>query len=339
MKNFLFSNLINHVFVWIAYFAISWSFYNDYLPLNHIVVSPLKLFLFNCVYIGLFIPIPYLVLYLKKYFFAKQQYILFFIVVGVLFTVCSALFAVIDRLFLRNEPFEQAYTFRHLTARVVYLIILSLIIHWIKIQADYQKQKKQQAELERLKNEAELNMLLAQISPHFLFNVLNNLNSLIHTNTEKASKVVVKLSDLLRYVIYEGKKDKVSINHEIDYMQNYISLNTMKKRLEHKIIFNREIHFNVQVEPLIFINFIENAIKHGSLENDSDLITINLYADPKKVEFTCVNAVSTHASKDKTNGIGIDNIKSRLQVLYPNKHTLIIDSGVSEFKVNLTLAL
>lgn len=339
MKKFLFSDTINHIFVWLGYFVISWSFYSEYLPLNNIIVSPLRLFVFNCFYIGFFIPIPYVVIYLKKRFFAKQHYILFFGVVSILFIVCSSLFAVLDRLFLLNNQPEWFYTIGHLMSRVIYLIILSLIINWIQIRSNYHKQKKKQAELERLKNEAELNMLVAQISPHFLFNALNNLNSLIHTNTEKASNVVVKLSDLLRYVIYEGKKDKVYIKDEIVYIENYISLNTMKKRLEHKIVFKNNIRFNVQIEPLIFINFIENAIKHGSLENDTDFINIELYADNKNIEFICENSVIKNSSKDKTSGIGIENIKGRLQVLYPNKHRLVIDSSDSFYKVKLNLEL
>lgn len=339
MKKFLFSDTLIHVFVWVTYFMISWSFYHEYLPLNNIIVSPQRLFLFNCVYIGLFLPIPYFVVYLKQKLFKQQQHLLFFVIVTITFIVCSSLFAVIDRLFILHEQPKWFYTFGHLMARVIYLIILSLIINWIKIRSDYHKQKKQQAELERLKKEAELNMLIAQISPHFLFNALNNLNSLIHTNSEKASDVVVKLSDLLRYVIYEGKEEKVLIKDEIIYIENYLSLNNMKKRLEHKISFKHVIHYNSKVEPLIFINFIENAIKHGSLENENDFISIEIYADNTQINFRCVNTVTEFQNKDATKGIGIENIKKRLEALYPQKHELFIEPTISVFEVNLKLQL
>jgi sensor histidine kinase YesM len=339
MKKILFSDTINHILVWVLYFFISWSFYGDYLPLHNIIISSHRLFVFNCFYIGLFIPTPYLVIYLKKKLFATQQYVLFFVFVTSIFVVASSLFALLDRLFLFHQQPAWFFTFGHLMARIPYLIILSLIINWIQIRSDYHKQKQQQEELEKLKNEAELNMLIAQISPHFLFNALNNLNSLIHTNSEKASNVIVKLSDLLRYVIYEGKKDKVFIKDEIVYIENYISLNTMKKRIEHKITFKSDIKYNAQIQPLIFINFIENAIKHGSLENEMDLIKIELSASEKMIEFICVNSIAKNSSKDKTSGIGIENIKGRLKALYPNTHQLTIDVTDSFYKVKLNLEL
>lgn len=333
------SDTINHWLVWIIYFFISWSFYSEYLPLNKINVSPLRLFLFNCCYIGCFIPIPYIVIHWKKRWFHQQHYLLFFALVGGLFVVSSSFFALLDHLFLLQDQPKWFFTVGHLLSRLPYLIILSLIINWIQLRADYHLQRKQQAELEKLKNEAELSMLIAQMSPHFLFNALNNLNSLIHTNPKQASGVVVTLSDLLRYVIYEGSKDAVPVSAEVTYLQNFIALNNMKKRMENKIIFTVEIRNDASIQPLIFINFLENAIKHGSLEKPSDHVTLLLYADEHRIDFRCTNTYSLDLVPDKTHGVGIQNVKSRLQVLYPNRHQLDIQAISGLYDVQLTLNL
>jgi len=338
-KKILLSDTINHWLVWMIYFFISWSFYSEYLPLNKIDVSPLRLFLFNCCYIGCFIPIPYIVIRWKKHLFHQQRYLLFFFLVALLFVASSSFFALLDHLFLlQNQP-KWFFTMGHLLSRLPYLIILSLIINWIQLRADYHIQRKQQAELEKLKNEAELSMLIAQISPHFLFNALNNLNSLIYTNPKQASGAVVTLSDLLRYVIYEGSKDAVPIHAEVEYLQNFIALNVMKKRLENKIAFSVNIRSEVFIQPLIFINFLENAIKHGSLEQDSDFISLSLYADDQQLVFQCKNTYRFGLSSDTTSGVGIRNVKNRLHVLYPNKHQLNIQAENGHYDVHLTLNL
>lgn len=286
-----------------------------------------------------FIPIPYFVLYLKGKIFAQKKYILFFSLVLIVFIIASSGFAYIDKLFIPEVAPDWFLTYEHLLSRVPYFLILSLIINWINIRANYHKQRKEQIELEKLKNEAELNMLKAQISPHFLFNALNNLNSLIHTNHEKASDTVVMLSDLLRYVIYDGKKEYVSIHAEVNYIENYLTLTSMKKRLDGKVHFEKSIAADVQIIPLIFINFIENAIKHGSLDGDADSLHIAISTTPQQLVFTCRNTIRKNQQKDHISGIGIENVKARLNAFYPKKHELSIENEETSYFVQLILQL
>jgi two-component system, LytTR family, sensor kinase len=337
MLKFMFSNTSNHILVWVMYFFIAWSFYAEFLPLKGIIVSPLRLFIFTVVYLCFFIPIPYFALFLKKKFFAQKKYFLFLGVLLLVFVTGSCAFAYIDKLFIPQVAPSWFFTYEHLLSRVPYFIILSLIINWINIRANYHKQRKQQIELEKLKNEAELNMLKAQISPHFLFNALNNLNSLIHSNQDKASDVVVMLSDLLRYVIYDGKKEHVSIHDEVAYLDNYLTLTSMKKRVDGKIIFDKSIQADVQLTPLIFINFVENAIKHGSLDEQGDKLYLQLMATTEKIHFTCINTIRKNQQKDSVKGIGIENVKARLQVFYPKKHALHIEENETTYNVSLTI--
>jgi LytS/YehU family sensor histidine kinase len=192
----------------------------------------------------------------------------------------------------------------------------------------------------------ELENLKAQISPHFLFNTMNNFYGLAVDNSKKLPDLMIRLSDLLRYSLYETKQEKVPLKDEIDYLKNYIELE--KIRLESNL--NIEFNVNVndpekyQIAPLLFIIFIENAFKHAkNIVNEPVFIAINIsVSDDEVLSLTVKNNYNANAQNSFTNekGIGLENARKRLSVIYPNeKHLLKIYQDERFYNVALTIHL
>lgn len=194
----------------------------------------------------------------------------------------------------------------------------------------------------RLKNEqtqAELLHLRSQLNPHFFFNTLNNLYGLTIKNSKQAPEVILKLSEMMRYTIYQGEKSSVSIKDEITYLKNYIELHKIRYKKSVLIAFNHTIDETLTLAPLLFINLLENAFKHGvdSLEEDA-FIKMNLTNDPKVISFSIENNFEK-TEKNQKGGIGLANLKRRLFLLYPQKHTLEFMSQNNIYKVILKISL
>ena len=188
------------------------------------------------------------------------------------------------------------------------------------------------------KTNAELALLKAQINPHFFFNTLNNLYSLTVNHSEKAPKVILKLSEMMRYTIYEGKNETVSLKKEIDYLQNYIDLHKIRYQKKVDINFSHKILSEKDtVTPLLFIILLENAFKHGvETQSDNAFIKMHLESDDKAIIFTIENNFDA-AEIPEENGIGLENLKHRLKLIYPNKHEFNISEKDSVCKVNLII--
>ncbi|MEP0273587.1 sensor histidine kinase [Ekhidna sp.] len=193
----------------------------------------------------------------------------------------------------------------------------------------------------RLKNEkskTELLHLQSQVNPHFFFNTLNNLYGLIETDPKKAGKLVLKLSDMMRYSIYEGEKETVTIKEEIDYLKNYIELHKMRYRKKIDVQFDHHIiDESLKVMPLLFILLLENAFKHG-VENlrEKAYVKIYLSTSDSEIHFTIENNFDKEALSEEK-GIGIKNLKRRLELAYPRRHSLSISSSGDIYKAQLTL--
>ena len=173
------------------------------------------------------------------------------------------------------------------------------------------------------KAKAELAMLQAQINPHFFFNTLNNLYALTIKNSKQAPEVILKLSDMMRYTIYEGKKDRVKIEDEITYLHNYIELHKIRYKKSVEIIFIHSIDGSISIAPLLYIILLENAFKHGvETLTENAFIHMSLNEDDTFINFTIEN---NYEEKDlaESIGIGLKNLKRRLSLLYNQKHQLI----------------
>ena len=198
--------------------------------------------------------------------------------------------------------------------------------------------------LQKEKLQLELNALKAQIHPHFLFNTLNNLYSLTLKNSEKASEMVLKLSDIMRYVLYQANEEKVLLSKEIDFISSYTELQRIRyhNRYDIRIEVEGEVE-DQHIAPLLFIDFVENAFKHGIDKRFSDgFVHIRFTIEPTHVALQVKNSIGTDEQsgiQQMEAGIGLFNVKKRLSLLYPLKHRLTITQEQEEFNVNLQIEL
>ncbi len=187
------------------------------------------------------------------------------------------------------------------------------------------------------KAKAELALLKNQINPHFFFNTLNNLYGLVVEKSEKAPEVVLKLSDMMRYTIYEGKEDLVSVKDEIIYLENYIELHKIRYQKKVEILFTHEVQEGLKVAPLLFINLLENAFKHGVARiRENAFIHLSMQSQGGQLLFTIENSLDRMVS-NQNKGIGLENLRKRLDSLYHHKHELIVEEKASVFKVRLNI--
>jgi len=197
-----------------------------------------------------------------------------------------------------------------------------------------------QKETEKEKLNSELAFLKNQISPHFFFNTLNNIYSLISINAEDSQKAVLKLSKLMRYLLYESEKGNTMLSNEIDFMNNYIDL--MKLRVNDKIELSVSFpqkYEDRNIPPLLFIPFIENAFKHGISYREKSFIDINMMVTSGTITFRCVNSL-IKTKEEVLNGhpgIGLENVGKRLNLLFPGLHELKINKSENAFEVLLTI--
>ena len=202
----------------------------------------------------------------------------------------------------------------------------------IKRQLKEEQQKRTEAELEWLKN---------QLNPHFLFNTLNNISSLVQIDADKAQDAIAQLSDLLRYAMYETNKKTVPISGEVEFMRNYIAL--MKLRCSEKTVVNCQLSIAnspLTIAPLLFISLIENAFKHGVSSNRDSRIDIALTADEHLLTFTCENTNFPKSDTDRSgSGIGLENTRRRLDLIYQNRYTWEQTLEDNIYKVKITIEL
>ncbi len=198
--------------------------------------------------------------------------------------------------------------------------------------------------LQKEKLQLELNALKAQIHPHFLFNTLNNLYSLTLKNSDKASEIVLKLSDIMRYVLYQANEDKVPLQKELDFVDNFMELQRIRYNDKYEITLSSNGKTtDLQVAPLLFIDFIENAFKHGLEKRFNDgFVRVFISIKNSKLEFKVINSNSQGEElvpERISQGIGLSNARKRLAIIYPGKHDLTIQEHGETYEINLKLEL
>lgn len=200
--------------------------------------------------------------------------------------------------------------------------------------------EKKQKELEKEKLNSELAFLKNQISPHFFFNTLNNIYSLIGIDGTTAQESVLKLSKLMRYLLYESEHGETMISKEIDFMNNYIDLMKLRlsPRVELKIDFPKEFS-DFSIPPLLFVPFIENAFKHGVTFRDRSFINIAMKIENDQISFSAENSIgkSSQTGDLQHSGIGLENVRKRLSLLFPGNHELKIEQYETIFRVDLAI--
>jgi two-component system LytT family sensor kinase len=194
-------------------------------------------------------------------------------------------------------------------------------------------------EIDRQKLSAELNLLKSKLNPHFLFNTLNNIDSLIQSDPDKASLSLIRLSEMMRYLTYETSTDFVELEKEVDYIKNFIELYRMRIKSPETISFNFNGAMNTLVSPAIFIPLIENAFKFGLLRDNKPSLEINLSSEKGIIDFGISNYYDkvTGIKPGSNSGMGIANLKRRLELVYPGKHQLTISDENQQFCVSLKI--
>jgi len=209
-------------------------------------------------------------------------------------------------------------------------ILFRSFVNWINNQ---QKKK----ELENKKLQSKLIVLVNQNNPHFIFNVLNNIDSLITSKPAKASETINKLSGLLRYVYSNSEKESVSLSSEIEYIENYIELQALRLDNKVKVEIKKDFQENIQVVPMLFLPFIENAFKHGLVDNENPL-KLKFSTKNKELIFESINNTGLN-NKNADLGFGLSNVIKRLDLMYPSKYNLNIDNKENTYSVSLSLQI
>ncbi len=228
------------------------------------------------------------------------------------------------------------------------VIIMAAFIHFTResyrrmLEKNSLEKEKQKAEI-KLK-EAHMQLLQGQLHPHFIFNMLNNLYGLVNEDTANSRKLIIKLSELLDYMLYECNQEKGYLSNEIHFIENYIEL----ERIRHDEHFPVKVELpdikeDIKIAPLLLFPFVENAFKHGLKNPEKDFIQLSLHISEGQLVFRVKNSLSMNqqnsALKEEQKGIGLKNIRERLGLLYKNKHTLQIEESATLFEVHLKLNL
>ncbi|MES2519162.1 MAG: sensor histidine kinase [Bacteroidota bacterium] len=235
---------------------------------------------------------------------------------------------------VKHFLYSSKFIFQH----AMITLFIAIFVGMLKFAEDWLELEAKRKEVENEKLTAELTFLKAQINPHFLFNTLNNLYYLAFTNSPNTTEVIAKLSQMMRYMIYDSNNVKVLLSKEIEYIENYISLE--KLRLNNQIPIQFEVSGQVgqaQIVPLILITFLENAFKHGVSNNSTDAyILVSLSVQNQELIYTVENSKLTSSNHEKS-GIGLQNVSRRLDLSYANKYQLEVMDDENSYKVCLTL--
>jgi two-component system, LytTR family, sensor kinase len=239
---------------------------------------------------------------------------------------------------MARPPFRGMHLYNYAFTSI-FLVFFSIGLKVLERQDEIEKASK---EMEREKLNSELAFLKNQISPHFFFNTLNNIYSLVSINPEDSQKAILKLSKLMRYLLYESEQGNVNLSSEIAFISNYIDL--MKLRMSDKISLSFTFpkqYEDISIPPLLFIPFIENAFKHGISYNHNSFVKIDMRMEGKSLIFICENSLArtTEENNIENGGIGLENVRKRLGLLFPGRYEMNITSDNKTFKVFLEIKL
>jgi len=326
---------IHHILFWLVYFVFWVSFYQTMYTFWRVVINTILYAIFNMI---AFYTVVY---YLFPVYLNRRRYGLFLLFAFATIVACSAMLAAGLLINMNvagakiNYSFGQTFIVTFMSTSAMTGILASAKLIKGKIQSD---RTNQQLEQQRL--ETELQYLKAQVNPHFLFNAINSVYFLIRKDPEKASETLIKLSDLLRFQLYDCSDEKIPFEKELEYLQNYMALEKLRKGERVKVEFATEGNLSgFQIAPFMLIPFLENAFKYVS--NYAD------YPNTIRVEFLRSNEkftarfFNTHESlpPGAVGGIGLKNVKRRLELLYPDQYELTIEEKPDTYFVTLSLKI
>ncbi|HKI87435.1 MAG TPA: histidine kinase, partial [Draconibacterium sp.] len=210
----------------------------------------------------------------------------------------------------------------------------------IKLTVKWQEEEQKNRLLEKEKLQTELAFLRNQVSPHFFMNTLNNIHALIDVNTEDAKESIVKLSRLMRYLLYDSEKGKTTLGKEVEFIKSYVELMKLRvvSNVDIQLSFPEKIR-QVEIPPLLFISLVENAFKHGiSYQNDS-FIGIYMQLHDGNLYFRIINSIHNNSSTKEEGGLGLKNLRKRLELIYDHDFTMEIKEKDKRFETNIILPI
>lgn len=326
-----------HVLFWVGYFLVSFAvLWGAYDPLDALY-RVLAGMLVNAVliYLNLYWVFP-------KYFI-KGRYGMHYLIMTILVTGTAWLRVWFDINYMPNHTLLaiEYGTLSHFASRVIVSVVVVSFSSSFKYLEYYILAVQTEQELMNQRLEAELKLLKHQVNPHFLFNSLNNLYSLTRIHGKEAAPLLLKLSAMMRYMLYESNEQRVPLTKEIDYLRNYIDLQQLKTEEPQDIKLDIVGDVDgVQVAPMLFIPFMENSIKHGDLHlPGTGYVHANITATAKTLSFEVTNTINLNGERDEVGGIGLENVRKRLELIYPGKHQLQTYEKDGVFYVSLKLDL
>ena len=271
-------------------------------------------------------------------FFEKRRFVLYLVINIVLLGVLSHVFYMVDSYIIINfttEPLPKdlprMFPYFRIFSMLIFIVFISLIFSLIRKVQDQEGKEKQ---LSKEKSDTEIQLLKAQINPHFIFNSMNNIYSLAYSKSDQAPEAILKLSEMLRYVYYDCNRDEVTLGAELEYIRNYMAFQQMKSPHEQSIVLEADgIDLSFRIAPMLFIPFVENSFKYSKIEELLDArVEIKLTTEDNKL---CFRITNTHPENGKSpgSGMGIENVRNRLALTYPGTSSLEFKDENSSFEV------
>ena len=326
-----------HILFWVCIvFYFAWGF--------GLAKNTREGFLYSLLYLPGNLLMTYTLLYfLTPVYLVRKKYVHFFAGLALLLIICSC-YAVFANTLMGVSPGKFKETSVYTGQNVLPFIHVAGIAFSIKFLENWRMQRKQTMAAQNAQLKAELELLKAQVHPHFLFNTLNNLYSHTLEQSDLAPGIVLKLSHLLRFMLYESKSPEIPLKTEVYIIQSYMELEQVRygNRLDVSFVCRGELN-DKMIAPLLLLPFVENAYKHGpSQQLDLCWISFDLAVEDKMVRFKLINSFDAEEENKpevKNGGVGLQNVKRRLELIYPNKYSLDIRAEDSVFIVSLELQI
>jgi len=345
--------ILIHVLGWVAFFVFPFVLLNSPADSHGMEFRSMKppnpppaLLPFFIINNFLFILFFYLNLfYLLPQLYYKKKKAAYLITIFILLLVAVYLPSFIKTQ-LVPEPlfFDKNFPRRPFNDKDRIFGFLQFLIIWflssiISLSQRYRRMERHHKEIKEQKLNAELSYLKAQVNPHFLFNTLNNIYALSICQSEQTPEAILKLSAIMRYATQDAEAEKVPLEKELDYLNNYIALQQLRSNKNLEVNFETKGDYSHQViAPLLLINFIENAFKHGVSNHVACFVHIKIHVADNQLQMEVINKIMEGIKMDSTS-TGADNTKRRLQLQYPENHILDIDEKDGLYKVTLQLNL
>jgi len=324
-----------HLLTWLFFLSLGVLFFTGFWPLHIAIIRALAN---GTLYAVIFYGNAWL---LFPRFFLKRQFLFYGIT-----SVIMLAGVIVIRLWLMRNVYgpPQNDSFPQLSYLPGFFILASFIFVWflslvMKLSDQYIQQERTRERLEAQKLQAELQLLKAQVNPHFLFNTLNNIYSLAYRNDPRTPGSLMSLSEMMRYMIYEAGHARVPINREITFINDFISLQELRLPSKPLILLDvQKFPDSLLIEPLLLIPFVENLFKHGIVTDREKPAVISLKIIQNQLVFKCENQPA-NTKKPEPGGFGLKNVQQRLDALYPGKHNLTVSNQPYWFKAEMILEI